>query len=247
MTDNRPAVRGPAPAEHLTACHTCPVRSKTICAAQKSEDLFRLDETVQRIVVNAPKHIFLEADKADFVYVITDGVVILSKLLRDGRRQITGLLFPGDFIGLATDGTYNYSAEPVRKVSLCRFSRSELRQLCADFPEMEHRLLEYASHELAAARDHILLLGRMSAAQKVASLLLMFQERQQRSDISSEDVLVPLGRAEIADYLGLRLETVGRALSQLVDEGIIEVPKPRRIAVLNQDALNDTAAGSDVD
>ncbi len=247
MADERPVVRGQTGVAHSTICHTCPVRGRTICAAHRIEDLYRLDAIVQRIEINAPRHIFLEADKAEFVYVITDGVVILSKLLRDGRRQITGLLFAGDFLGLATDGTYNYSAEPVGKVALCRFSRLELRDHCADFPEIEHRLLQFASHELAAARDHVLLLGRLSATQRVASLLLMLQFRQQQAGDRSTSIVLPLGRAEIADYLGLRLETVGRALAQLVDEGIVEVPKPRLITVLDQDALNDAAEGAQND
>lgn len=245
MTIERPVAFGQAPTKHATACHSCPVRGSTICAAQKLADLHRLDAIVHRMEVEAPKHIFLEADKAEFVYVIRDGVVVLSKLLRDGRRQITGLLFPGDFLGLATSGTYNYSAEPAARAALCRFSRTELAQHCTEFPEMELKLLEFASNELAVARDHVLLLGRMSAMQRVASLLLMLQHRQQRSSTPSAQIILPLGRAEIADYLGLRLETVGRALSQLVDNGLVEVPKPRRIAVLDQNALNGLARGLD--
>lgn len=244
MADERPVLHGQTIATRLTICHACPVREKTICAAHGLDDLHRLDAIAQRIEVKAPKHIFLEADKAEAFYVITDGVVILSKLLRDGRRQITGLMFAGDFLGLATDGTYDYSAEPVGNVALCRLSRIDLRDHCAEFPEMEHRLLQYAAHELATARDHVLLLGRMNATQRVASLLLMLQTRQDRAGEPPTPVVLPLARAEIADYLGLRLETVGRALAQLVDAGVIDVPRPRLIVVVDQNALNDVANGA---
>ena len=122
--------------------------------------------------------LFHEGDAADFVYNVTRGVMKLYKLLPDGRRQITGFLLPGDFLGLAGKDGYSYSAETVDAVELCRFPRRKLNELFEAFPQLERRMLKLATDELIAAQDQMVLLGRRTAAEKVAIFLLRLSERE---------------------------------------------------------------------
>ena len=187
--------------------------------------------------------IFHEAEDADYVFNVTSGSVKLYKLLGDGRRQITSFLFHGDFHGLALNTTYSYTAEAMEPVTACRFPREKLEKLFDEFPRLEKRMLGMAVDELAAAQDQMLLLGRKTAKEKVASFLLMLARRQEHRGEESDTIQVPMSRSDIADYLGLTIETVSRTLTQLRKEATITLKDNRHIEAVGIDMLEDLAEG----
>ncbi len=185
--------------------------------------------------------LFVEGDEADNIYEVVRGMLRLYKLLPDGRRLITGFLSAGNLLGLALEGVCVYTAEAVTEVTLCRYKRTAFERLIDEVPGFAKRLLTVTSHELRAAQDQMLLLGRKSATEKVASFLLLMAERL--SDDGVGEVDIPMTRSDIADYLGLTIETVSRTLTRLKQDGLIALPTPARIEIRNRDQLEELAAG----
>lgn len=185
--------------------------------------------------------LFAEGDDTDSVYEMVQGMVRLYKLLPDGRRQITGFLSAGQFLGLAPEGVCVFTAEAITEVTVCRYKRAAFERLIDEVPGFARRLLAVTSHELHAAQDQMLLLGRKSATEKVASFLLLIADRQGGDGTGIE---VPMTRGDIADYLGLTIETVSRTLTRLKHEGLISLPVPARIEICDYDRLKELAAGA---
>ncbi len=239
----QPAVPRPGT---VRSCHSCAVRSLSICGAMRTDDLQRL-ETIRRDVnLQSQETLFYEGDAANALFNVTLGAIKVYKLLADGRRQITGFLFPGDFLGLALHNRYTYSAEAVISARLCRFPRSALEKLLDDYPALEKRLLQSASNELAAAQDQMLLLGRKTAKERIATFLLSLADREERRGEASDIVDLPMSRNDIGDYLGLTVETVSRTFTRLRKTGLIELRGAHHVALLDQDALMELA-GIDTD
>ena len=220
-------------------CAACQVRDLSICGAIEPEHLGKLDAIVVHKKLAPGEILFFEGDRSDSLYIITEGCVRLSKMLADGRRQITGFLFPSDFLGLALRERYAYSAEAVDPVLLCRYPKNRLEALLDQFPAMERRLLAVASNELAAAQDQMLLLGRKTALERVASFLMILMRRMQLKG-RQDTVSLPMTRTDIGDYLGLTIETVSRSLSKLKRDRIVrfltaqdmQIVDPKRLAQL---------------
>jgi CRP/FNR family transcriptional regulator len=182
--------------------------------------------------------IFSEGDAADSVFEVVTGTLRLHKLLPDGRRQVTGFICAGHLIGLAPEGTWVYTAEAITDVTLCRYRRPAFERLIDTVPGFARRVLTATSHELRVAQDQMLLLGRKTAAERVASFLLLMADQQ-----GSEAISVPMGRNDIADYLGLTIETVCRSLTQLKRSELIELPTHGQIVIRDRDELEELAAG----
>lgn len=227
----------------MNPCGACPVRSLTVCAALDPEELRRLADILQTVRVEANQTLFSEGDGADALYNVTAGTVKLYKLLPDGRRQITGFLVTGDFLGLAVNESYAYTAETVTTATLCRFPRRKIDALMDEFPKMQRRLFSMASNELAAAQDQMLLLGRKTAKEKICSFLLMLSQRAARRGHKENPVYVPMSRADIADYLGLTTETVSRTFTQLKTAGVISLQEGNKVLISDMDAIYDMAEG----
>lgn len=227
----------------VNPCGACPVRTLTVCAALEQDELRRLADILQTTRVEAGQTLFGEGDAADALFNVTSGTVKLYKLLPDGRRQITGFLVTGDFLGLAVNDSYAYTAETVTPSTLCRFPRRRMEALLDDFPKMQRRLFSMASNELAAAQDQMLLLGRKTAKEKICSFLLMLSQRAARRGHKDNPVFVPMSRADIADYLGLTTETVSRTFTQLKTSGVISLQEGNKILIADMDGLYDMAEG----
>jgi CRP/FNR family transcriptional regulator len=189
----------------------------------------------------AGETLFTEGDELDSVYEVVRGLVRLSKLLPDGRRQITGFLTAGRLLGIAPDGLCVYTAEAITDVTLCRYRRSTFERLVDEAPGFARRLLTAASHELRAAQDQMLLLGRKTATEKVASFLIWTADQ---GDPAADEVDMPMIQSDIADYLGLTLETVCRTLRKLKQDGVIALPRRGRIQIRNRGRLDELAEGS---
>jgi CRP/FNR family transcriptional regulator len=164
-----------------------------------------------------------EGEAATHFFNITEGSVKVYKLMPDGRRQITGFLFAGDLLGLAVNDTYTYSAEALTPVTVCLFRRPQLERLLDDFPKMEKRLLAIASNELAAAQEQMMLLGRKTAQERIASFLLMLARREGRYGRSGDKLHLTMTRTDIGDYLGLTTETASRVFTSFRKRGWIEL------------------------
>ncbi|MCA8909380.1 MAG: helix-turn-helix domain-containing protein [Rhodospirillaceae bacterium] len=224
-------------------CGACPVRPLTVCAVLDDEEISRLADIVQTVRVDAQHTIFSEGDPATNVFNVTSGTAKLYKLLPDGRRQITGFLFGGDFMGLSVNERYAYTAETVSATTICRFARRKLDTLMDEFPKLQRRLFSLASTELAAAQDQMLLLGRKTAREKIASFLIMLSQRAARRGQRDNPVGLPMGRADIADYLGLTTETVSRTFTQLKSSGVISLLENNRVDLIDRNAIHEIAEG----
>lgn len=232
-----PSGRDPA----SSPCAACSARVLSVCNALDDSGLDQLAAIVASHKIEPQKTIVAEGEPAEALFNITEGIVKVYKLLADGRQQITGFLFPGDFIGLSSDDSYVYSAEAVTAVGYCRFPRRRLEKLLADFPRMEHRLLGIASNELAAAQSQMLLLGRKSAREKLASFLLMLSRQAERIGRRANPVELPMTRHDIADYLGLTIETVSRTFTRLRKDRVIALNGADEVDLLDRTVLHDIA------
>lgn len=238
---SRPLVLDP----HLMAdpCAHCDARGLSVCNAIPDAEIQRLSGTA--VVMEAhPGQCFIEeGEPAANFFNVTRGTVKLFKLLPDGRRQITGFVGVGHFLGLAVSDTYAFSAEAIDNVRYCRFSRAKLRRLLDDFPLMEKRLLEVASNELVAAQEQMLLLGRKTARERLASFLIMQSRQGMPCQQPRSQFPLPMTRGDIADYLGLTIETVSRTLTKLRSEALIEIPSSTEMIIRNRGALESLAGG----
>lgn len=208
-----------------------------------AERLARISRFVE---LPADGTIIFEGDFAADVFIVSTGIARLFKLLPDGRRQITRFLYAGDFLCVNSNDHCGFGAEAVTAISLLAFRRRELEQLIEEAPEIRRMFLSDAFSELATAQDHMLLLGRKSASERVASFLLMLARRQGTRAVGSANILrIPLRAIDVADYLGLTLETVSRTLSTFRREGVIRAHRSgREIEIVSRKKLKNLSGES---
>lgn len=187
--------------------------------------------------------IFCEGDPANSIRIITAGMVRIVRMLADGRRQIIGFLQPGDMLGLAPAGSYLYSAEAVTPVALRRLSRAQLDMLLEQDPDLRRRLLAATATELQVAQDQMVLLGRKTAVERLASFLLAQARRRMPEPEDHCCMELPMTRADMADFLGLTTETVSRAVTRLKTERLIRLHAGQVVEILDVAALTDLADG----
>jgi CRP/FNR family transcriptional regulator len=211
-------------------CDDCKVRLFSVCAALEPSQLDELDRISQHREFSARAVLFDQGALAGSVFNVTEGVVRLYKSLADGRRQIVGFALPGDFLGLALQDRYGVTAEAVNDVKVCRFARSTFLAYIEGKPHLLRRLHEFAGHELSLAQDQMLLLGRRTAEEKVAAFLINLQSRYARIGAASVTVPLPMSRQDIADYLGVTIETVSRSLTKMARaKSLVIVPDGVRL------------------
>jgi CRP/FNR family transcriptional regulator len=216
-------------------CTGCPIRHRAICARCAPEDLRRLEETKYYKSFEAGQPIAWSGEEMGFVASVVRGVATLSQTMADGRKQMVGLLLPSDFIGRPGRAFTPYDVTAVSEVTLCCFRRKPFESLLVSTPAVGERLLDMALDELDAAREWMLILGRKTAREKIASLLTIIARREATVGLQAMKgpivIDLPLTREAMADYLGLTLETVSRQISALKREGVIELDGTRRITV----------------
>jgi CRP/FNR family transcriptional regulator, nitrogen fixation regulation protein len=177
--------------------------------------------------------VFSEGDDAEFVYRVLSGAVRIYRLLADGRRQIDAFCLPGDLFGLELGSTHRLSAEAVVGCELIAPPRQTVVRHMAQSNDFAQHLWKKAAGDLARARDHILLLGRKTAMERVAPFLLEMADRSGGNGV----VTLPMARNDIADYLGLTIETVSRTLTQLASRAAVQLTASRCIALRDPGAL----------
>lgn len=177
--------------------------------------------------------IFGEGEAAEYFYQVVSGAVRTYKLLNDGRRQISAFHLPGDLFGLDAGAEHRFTADAIANTTVLVVKRSALIALASRDTDVAKSLWAQATGDLLRAQDHMLLLGRKNAHERVASFLLEMAAREH----SDESVELPMSRQDIADYLGLTIETVSRTLTVLENEAAIELPTSRRIVLRDRAAL----------
>lgn len=227
-------------------CASCEARHRGICGALDSGQLVTLAKTTTRHRSQPGDELVGDAQSVERFSNVLSGVVKLTKTLPDGRQQIVGLQFAPDFLGRPFRAESTLSAEAATDVELCSFPRRALERMIGEQPDLEHRLLEQTLKELDKARDWMVMLGRKTAAEKIASFLLMIAgnidpsadpaRRQAAFDL-------PLSRAEIADFLGLTIETVSRHLTRLRNDGVVRIENNRHVVVDDLRRLAARAGG----
>ena len=222
-------------------CADCPIRHRALCSKCEADELARL-EAVKYYRTYAPGETVIWAgERLDFVASVVRGVATLSHTLEDGRRQMVGLMLPSDFLGRPSRASVNYDITAVSELTLCCFRRQSFNELIRNVPHLSQRLLEMTLDELDAAREWMLVLGRKTAREKIASLLVIIARRDAMLKATPQgDTAVfdlPLTREAMADYLGLTLETVSRQMTALRKDGVIEIEGKRHITVPDFDLL----------
>jgi len=177
--------------------------------------------------------IYCEGDPAKSYYKVVSGVVRTCKFLNDGRRQIDAFYAAGDVFGIEAGGEHRLSAEAVADCTVISYRRSNLETMAAADDQLAQHFFSYAMQCLERAQKHSLLLGRRGAAEKLAAFLLEMADRNPGEEV----IDLAMSRQDIADYLGLTIETVSRTLSQLERDAVIALPTARRIRLKNRTAL----------
>jgi len=239
--------------EANTNCGECPIRHRAICAYCEEPELELLDDIKSYKTFQAGETIVWAGEELPLIGSVVYGVATLSRSLPDGRRQMVGLLLPSDFIGRPGRKVAPYDVVAVNEVLICHFKVKKFSNLIDNTPALERRLLDMTMDELDAAREWMLLLGRKTAREKIASMLVIFAIRG--TELSKEKLgdglrfEVPLTREAMADYLGLTIETVSRQFSALKKSGVITLEDARHIRVpdfgrLRAEASDDSDSGT---
>ena len=205
------------------ACIDCAVRRFAICAALDRTELNELGGLGRHVGFTSRETVFAQGDPAMSFYNLLEGVMRLYQLLPDGRRQIVGFALPGDFLGMANSCRHSFSADAVGPIVVCQISRSSFTRFVDNRPHLLRRINEFAVRELGQAQDQMMSLGRRSAEERVASFLIGWRDRQIPLTGPSNTIALPMGRLDIADFLGLTIETVSRIFTKLEREGGIEI------------------------
>ena len=191
--------------------------------------------------------VFWEADPATDVFEVLEGVLRVFKILSDGRRVITGFIYPGDLLGVSLRDRYLYSAQAVTPVKLRRFARHRFQEEIALSPELRPQLFARLCDEMAAAQDQMVLLARKNAEERVCSFLLLIARRIHRQPQPAPVIEIPMTRLDMADYLGLTIETVSRTMTSLTGRGVIAAAGRHAIAIRHQKTLALLAGEGDED
>lgn len=218
------ALRTPAPVTLPVVVTGRPSESHSPLAALGSISRYTRNNTI-----------FSEGDSADYSYKVVAGAVRLSKMMSDGRRQIAEFALPGDFFGLNWLDEHAMTAEALNDVSVIRYGRGRLERLGDENSEVRAELFANLRHDLWAAQNHLVILGRQSALERTASFLVQLMDRKKCAQAGTIDI--PMTRQDIADYLGLTIETVCRMLTKLKQSATIDIPNRHTITIRNATAL----------
>ncbi|PYC46571.1 transcriptional regulator [Litorivita pollutaquae] len=231
-------------------CDDCPIRHRAVCARCDADDLERLEEIKYYRSFQAGQTVIWSGDKMDFVGSVVSGIATLTQTMEDGRTQMVGLLLPSDFVGRPGREGSAYDVVATTDLMMCCFRKKPFEEMMETTPHVAQRLLEMTLDELDAAREWMLVLGRKTAREKIASLLSIIGRRDASLNLrGTKGPLVfdlPLTREAMADYLGLTLETVSRQMSALKRDGVITLEGKRNVTIPDFGRLMDEA-GDDSD
>lgn len=231
-------------------CNDCPIRHRAVCARCDTDELAMLEQIKYYRSYQAGQTVIWSGDRMDFVASVVTGIATLTQTMEDGRRQMVGLLLPSDFVGRPGRTIAAYDVTATTDLVMCCFRKKPFEEMMIKTPHVAQRLLEMTLDELDAAREWMLLLGRKTAREKIASLLAIIARRDAslKPKIGKGALVfdLPLTREEMSDYLGLTLETVSRQVSALKRDGVIVLEGKRNVTIPDLDRLLEEA-GDDAD
>ncbi|MDE2595414.1 MAG: Crp/Fnr family transcriptional regulator [Sphingomonadales bacterium] len=231
----------------MSSCDTCVVRNRAICSSLDKDEIVALNAIGRRRTLSPGESLIWEGEDSVLVANVIDGVLKLSTGTEDGREQIVGVVYPSDFIGRPFGSTSGHGVTALTEARVCVFSRKDFDAFAREHPALEHKLLERTLGELDRTRRWMLLLGRKSASEKVASFLLEMADRLSNTTCESvgdsvvKRFVLPFSRQQIADVLGLTIETVSRQFTRLKADGVIDLPSRREVIITNVASLTAEA------
>lgn len=226
----------------MSSCETCVVRNRAICAGLDSREIGALNAIGRRRAVSAGEPLIWEDDDSLLVANVIEGVLKLTTSTEDGREQIVGVAYPSDFIGRPFGPTSKASVVALTDARVCVFSRNDFDRFAREHPELEHKLLERTLSELDRTRAWMMLLGRKTAPEKIATFLLEMSDRLAEATCASSfgparRFSLPFSRQQVADVLGLTIETVSRQFTRLKADGLIDLPSRREVVIIDREGL----------
>lgn len=222
-------------------CDRCEVRDRAICADLGATDRTTLNRIGRRVALKAGQTVMWEGDSSTLVANVIEGTLKLSTSTADGREQIVGVVYASDFIGRPFGSYTPHSVTALTDARLCLYPRGAFDGFAREHPALEHRLLQRTLDDLDRTRAWMLLLGRKNAREKVATLLLDMRNRVQAD--AQGTIELPLSRQQIADVLGLTIETVSRQATELKREGVISLLGRRGVRICDVEQLESIAEG----
>lgn len=222
-------------------CGTCASRDVGLCDALPGADLHQLADAAHWLSFPKGGLLMTEGQPSRHFFSVNHGYAKLYKDLSDGRRQVIGFVTAGQFIGLGAQARYSFTAEALDEVHVCRFEQRRFDDLLMRFPALEQKMLAAACHDLAVAQAQMLLLGRKTALERLASFLLEWDDRSMVEGAAV--AMLPMGRRDIADYLGLTIETVSRCLTVLRKRRLIKIVADYDVVIIDHAALRTIGAG----
>jgi len=233
----------------MVDCGDCPIRHRAVCARCETDELARLEEIKYYRSFEAGQTIVWAGDPMDFVGSVVSGIATLTQTMEDGRRQMVGLLLPSDFVGRPGRAIAGHDVVAITDLVMCCFRSKPFESLLRETPHIGQRLLEMTLDELDAAREWMLVLGRKSAREKIASLIAIIARRdaalKMRRNEGRVAVDLPLTREAMSEYLGLTLETVSRQISALKKDGVIALQGKRHVVIPDFNRLLEEAGDDD--
>jgi CRP-like cAMP-binding protein len=205
-------------------------------------DLQVLERSGSKLRFQRGETIFSEGDLVKHAYRVVSGAVRLCKHMADGRRQIAEFLLPGDFFSFAEMDEHSFTAEAMSAVVLACYPQHAIQRLTEECVDVRGFFRSLLSKRIKEAENHLVILGRQTAKEKVASFLVLLIDR---SNANEERLALPMSRQDIADFLGLTMETVSRVLSAMKREKLIELPTLHELVIRNQDSIRGLADGDE--
>jgi len=213
----------------INRCTICKVRTFSFCRCLDEPKLQHFSNiSFEKKFINK-ENIFIQKDPSTYMYNITEGNVKIYQLLDDGRIQIIGFLYPGDFFGSYSNNKYNYCAESIGDLKTCVFDQKILDKYLDENPVLAKELLNKTSFELTLAQDRLTVLGKLNAGERLIKFLLNISKQRNRIGWQNNPISLPMTRQDIADYLGLTIETVSRELSTLRSSNTIKLISSKQI------------------
>ncbi len=224
-------------------CATCSAHSQAICSGLKNYEMDEFARNVRTRLVKTGQSVYREFEEAKYVYSVVTGEIRLANLLDDGRRQVTAFKSAGEVIGEQKSGYYQSDAEAVCDTVVCQIPIRTLDKYLKEMPAVQTALTGKILDELHELRHHAILLGRKTPIEKIATFLVDRAEKNGGETGNEVEVMLTMGRNDIADFLGLTIETVSRTITKLRKMGVLEVPSNHSILIKDRSWLESLAEG----
>lgn len=202
-----------------------------------AEDLQKLTELSKLKVINEKQYLLTQYSPASHVFNLASGIALIERISSSGRRQVLAFIFPGDFVGLTHSDQYEYGVKCLTETTAYAFKKSEFRRLAEETAQLKKNVSDIGANVLGRALDQVFILGQKKAEERLCFLFLQLLERLPSA--TADSIHLPMTRQDMADYLGLTVETVSRALAKLKNEGVIAIPSPQILTIVDVNKLSE--------